>query len=378
MIREDADRTAADEAGPERLRREDFGLETGYAAPATATERGLVEIWEEVLEIDGIGAEDDYFRLGGDSVAAVTLFTEVERRFGRILLPSTLLDCPTVRSIAALLDGPARPEAERPLVAVRAEGRRPPLFVAHTIFGDVLFVSKFLPYVPADTPVYAIEARGLDGRDPPHDRFEAMAADFVGLLRRLQPAGPYFLAGLCDGSLTAVEMARILRGSGEEVAFVGLIDPRVNPLEAPYLHWADPDAPLARLQRRARRKWGHLSRWIGARLGRRSAGNAVPAPVDGPEMARRRQGIRAGMTAALASYRPRPYEGPVSIFATADHFDLMRRCKPGWGALARRPEVIRVDSSHAEVMFEGLPKLGEALRAALERAQGALPLSRAA
>ena len=117
----------------------------------------------------------------------------------------------------------------RPLIAIRPEGSLPPLFFTHTILGDVVFVRQFLPFLPPEQPLYAIQARGLEGDDPPHTDFEEMASDFVKLIRRVQPAGPYFLAGLCDGSLTAVEMARILRAAGEDVAFVGLIDPRAHP-----------------------------------------------------------------------------------------------------------------------------------------------------
>ena len=136
-----------------------------------------------------------------------------------------------------------REAVQRPLIAIRPEGSLPPLFFTHTILGDVVFVRQFLPYLPPEQPLYAIQARGLEGDDPPHTDFEEMASDFVKLIRRVQPAGPYFLAGLCDGSLTAVEMARILRAAGEEVAFVGLIDPRANPVEVPWLYWKNPEAP---------------------------------------------------------------------------------------------------------------------------------------
>jgi len=359
------------QAGAEasHLEREHFGLETPFVAPATETERRLVDLWENLLGIHGLGVEDDYFRLGGDSVAAVALFSEVERIFGQLLLPSSLLDSPTIRSLAALLDRPSGAAIERPLVAVRADGSRPPLFCAHTIFGDVLFVRQFLPFLAPDQPLFGIEARGLDGKDRPHRRFEAMAEDFVQLIRRVQPAGPYFLAGLCDGSLTALEMARLLDAGGQTVAFVALIDPRTSAVEAPWLHWADPDAPMTRLKRQLIRKGERLRRKLGPLVGWRASDDAVAAPVEGPEMQRRRQEIRAGVTEALAAYRPRPFAGSITVFASAARVDSMRGKQPGWGALARRVEIVTVASTHVQVMSGGLAMLGKELRLRLESAQ---------
>jgi phthiocerol/phenolphthiocerol synthesis type-I polyketide synthase E len=59
-----------------------FALACPFAAPANETEQRLVGIWENVLAIGGLGVNDDFFELGGDSLAAITLFTEIERAFG--------------------------------------------------------------------------------------------------------------------------------------------------------------------------------------------------------------------------------------------------------------------------------------------------------
>jgi thioesterase domain-containing protein len=250
-------------------------------------------------------------------------------------------------------------------------GARPPLFFAHTIAGDVLFVRQFLPYLAPDQPLYGFRARGLDGIDQPHRRIEDMAADFAQLIRQVQPRGPYFLAGLCDGSLTAVETARILRAAGEEVGFVGLIDPRTNPVESPWLYWRQPDLPRIRLWRQVLRKLQRLKRKLGPLVGWYPALDAIELPVDGPEMARRRQAIRVGMTEALAAYRPQPYEGEIAIFASAVRVAEIGRRSPGWQALARRCDVITVANSHIQVMAGALPLLASRLRDKLEGAQAA-------
>jgi oxalate---CoA ligase len=382
-----------------------FGLAAPAVPPASEDERRLLAIWQEVLDIRGLGVEDDYFELGGDSLVGLVLFGEVERHFGQALPVSVLLDCPTVRLLARRLaedglaeDGLAesaapassvvavprpapvirREAVQRPLIAIRPEGGLPPLIFTHTILGDVVFVRQFLPYLPPEQPLYAIQARGLEGEEPPHTDFEEMASDFVKLIRRVQPAGPYFLAGLCDGSLTAVEMARILTAVGEEVAFVGLIDPRTNPVEVPWLYWTDPEAPATRLWRWAVRRALHWHRRLGPVIGWNPPQETVERPAQGAEMERRHHAIRMGMTRALAAYRPRPYAGAITIFASQDRIGRVQDRKPGWDALARQWELHPIAAAHVDIFAAGLPQLGGRLRDSINAALGPRSKARAA
>jgi len=379
--------TAAPATAPRE--RAQFALAAPALAPATEGEKRLLAIWEQVLEIRGLGVEDDDFELGGDSLVGLILFGEVESAFGVALPVSVLLDCPNVRLLAQRLEEEKTPVApppvasvqppapviqrreavQRPLIAIRPEGSLPPLFFTHTILGDVVFVRQFLSYLPPDQPLYAIQARGLEGDDPPHTDFEEMASDFVKLIRKVQPAGPYFLAGLCDGSLTAVEMARILRAAGEEVAFVGLIDPRANPVEVPWLYWKNPEAPATRLWRWVVRRGLHLRRRLGPLIGWHTPRETVERPVQGAEMQRRHLAIRMGMTKALTSYRPRPYGGAITVFASTDRIGRLQQVKPGWGALARQWTLHPIAAAHADIFAADLPKLGTRFGQSIVEAQ---------
>ena len=67
------------------------------AMPTTDAERRLLALWQEILGIDGLGVDDDYFALGGTSLMAARLFAEVTRRFATRLPLSTIVEAPTVR-----------------------------------------------------------------------------------------------------------------------------------------------------------------------------------------------------------------------------------------------------------------------------------------
>ena len=112
----------------------------------------------------------------------------------------------------------------RSLVAVRASGSRPPLFAVHDGSGMALFYREFTRLLGPDQPVFGLQARGLDGGEPLQTRIEEMAASYLDEVRRVQPAGPYYLLGDCVGGLIAYEMARQLQSVGEEVGLLAMIE----------------------------------------------------------------------------------------------------------------------------------------------------------
>ena len=270
-------------AAARSISRAEFQLSSSHVPAETATERQLLEIWEGSLDVSGLGVADDYFELGGDSASAVPLFAEIELRFGHIMPLSSLLDCPTVRSLAARLDGLCEAAVRHPLVPMRTAGDRPPLFIVHGGGASVMFVRSLLPWLGPDQPLFGIEARGLVDGEAPHASFEAMAADYLTAVRQEQPAGPYYLGGYCIGALTAFEMARQLQNAGEKVAFVGLFDLNTHPNEAPWLYWRQPNRLRIRLLRQFILRVGQARRQLRRLRGQRLAA-LMSWPEASPEM----------------------------------------------------------------------------------------------
>src|SRR5258706_67028 len=232
-----------------RLKREHLAPAGPFVAPASEAERKLTEIWEAVLDIDGIGVEDDFSELGGESLAAVTLFSELERALGQMPPLSTLLDYPTIRRLANRLEQLGTITHDPLLLPIRPQGRRRPLFQAHAAYGNVLFVRRLLPFLDAEQPLFAIQARGLQDGETPHQSFASMAADYVAQIRRREPTGPYMLAGHCIGGLIAFEMAQRLKAEGQAVGGVVMIDPDYHPHAVPRLYLRNPRAPHIRMWR---------------------------------------------------------------------------------------------------------------------------------
>jgi phthiocerol/phenolphthiocerol synthesis type-I polyketide synthase E len=184
----------------------------------------LVRIWQDLLGVDPIAPDQNFFDLGGDSSVAVHLFAQIERVF-KIKLPlATLFEAPTIDELARVLRREAAPSVWSSLVTVQAEGSRPPLFCMHGAGGNILIYRDLAHRLGSDQPFYGLQSVGLDGTRPPLTRVEDMASLYVAEIRKKQPSGPYFLAGYCMGGTVAFEVAQQLRAQGERVALLALFD----------------------------------------------------------------------------------------------------------------------------------------------------------
>ena len=192
--------------------------------PRTWMEAWLVEIWEELLVRKPIGISEDFFELGGHSLLAIRMLSEVEKRTGIRIPPKALFDgAATIKRMAAVLSEQRAVQSPLPVVRVQPEGTKSPLFFFH---GDFLFGGLYLAnlarHLPRDRPCYAVEPHGFDGVEPP-PTIEEMAGARLKTILELQPDGPYFLGGFCNGGLVAFQVAQLLRAQGKEVACLVLL-----------------------------------------------------------------------------------------------------------------------------------------------------------
>lgn len=195
-----------------------------FVAPRSDLERQLAKIWEQLFGIHPIGVKDNFFELGGHSLLAVRLFAQIEQSLGVNVPLAILLQAPTIEQLAQTLDRANWHESWSSLVPLQPKGNRPPLFCIHGGGVNILIYRDLADRLGEEQPVYALQARGLDGRTKPHTTVEEMAAAYIEHIRTVRPEGPYFLAGLSHGGVVALEMAQQLRSQGQDVAFLAMLD----------------------------------------------------------------------------------------------------------------------------------------------------------
>uniref|UniRef100_UPI001CF78C78 phosphopantetheine-binding protein n=1 Tax=Pantoea stewartii TaxID=66269 RepID=UPI001CF78C78 len=75
----------------------------GYVAPSTPLERMLCEIWQEVLGLEQVGIEDNFFRLGGNSLSTIRVSSLFKQRMGTELSLSLLFTESTIKALSQSL-----------------------------------------------------------------------------------------------------------------------------------------------------------------------------------------------------------------------------------------------------------------------------------
>lgn len=79
-------------------------LQSVYAAPATPLETDLAASWERFLGVTPVGADDNLFELGGDSLMAIQLIARVRKTYGVEVQPADFFKTPTVGVLAQLIE----------------------------------------------------------------------------------------------------------------------------------------------------------------------------------------------------------------------------------------------------------------------------------
>jgi phthiocerol/phenolphthiocerol synthesis type-I polyketide synthase E len=199
-------------------------------APQDALERQLAGIFERLLGVHSIEPTSNFFDLGGTSLTAIRLFSEIKQLTGKNLPLATLIEAPTIEKLAAVL----REDSPRwsSLVPIQTDGSHPPLFLIHGAEGNVLLYRQLAQHLGPRQPVYGFQSQGLNGTESFHTSIEQMAAHYIRQLPAVQPRGPYRLGGYCLGGMVALEMAQQLMASGEQVSLVALVE-TYNPNAAP-------------------------------------------------------------------------------------------------------------------------------------------------
>ena len=176
---------------PAPMREEDHSPD--HQMPQTRLECDIAAIWEELLSMSPIDIRTDFFDLGGDSLALISLFAAIEARFGRRLTVDVLSGGLTVAGLAQIL-AQREPQQENldPVVVLQPLGDHPPFFCVHGIGGDLLHLHRLAMRMGTDRPFFGLR-RTPEAR--PTDTISQIAARYVKALLARQPAGPFYLGG---------------------------------------------------------------------------------------------------------------------------------------------------------------------------------------
>ncbi|ONI86948.1 hypothetical protein ALI144C_09860 [Actinosynnema sp. ALI-1.44] len=204
------------------------------AAPMTATEKILATAFAQALGMSHVGAHDDFFDLGGDSLVAARILGAVRDELGDGLTARTFFQAPTVARLAALVDAQdtAAPAQDRRWLLRRVPRPDAPLRMycfPHSggSAGEYLAWADSLPGVE----LWAVQPPGRGSRlaEQPYTTMRPLVDDFIAETELVEP---FVFFGHSLGALVAYEVACALRDAGRP----GPEQLHLSAFRAPHLH----------------------------------------------------------------------------------------------------------------------------------------------
>ncbi|MCL6570599.1 MAG: amino acid adenylation domain-containing protein [Bacillus sp. (in: Bacteria)] len=191
--------------------------------PRNPIEEKLIQLWETLLEVKAIGVNDSYFELGGNSLLAMKMFSDIESTFNIRLPVSIIFQEDTIEKLARHIASNNFEKAmSSSLVTIQPSGSKPPLFCIHGGGGEVLVYRELALEMGNDQPVYGL--RYTNEENDTNISVELLADKYIKELREIQPNGPFFLLGYCFGGAIAYEMAHKLLQRSQEVSLLSILN----------------------------------------------------------------------------------------------------------------------------------------------------------
>lgn len=194
------------------------------AIALTENEKIVADIWSDILGLQNLHPSDDFFELGGHSLLAIKVMVAIEKQTGKRLPIATLFNHSTISKLATQLAEKETAEKWDVLVPIKTTGSKIPLFLIHGGGMNILLFRSITEHFDADQPVYGLQALGFSHKTDIPATIEEIAARYVNDILKVNPDGPYALAGYSLGGFMAFEMAKQLTALGKEIKFLGVMD----------------------------------------------------------------------------------------------------------------------------------------------------------
>ncbi|PZV23418.1 MAG: hypothetical protein DCF12_19045 [Snowella sp.] len=322
-------------------------LDQEFVAPRDELELQLTKIWEKVIRSKPIGVRDNFFDLGGNSLMATKLFSQIEKVFQTNMPISAIFQAPTIEELAKILRHEKNISSLYSLVPIQAKGSRPILFAIHWLY----YTRDLSKYLGEDQPIYGLSF-GI-GYFKKHllllNTIEELAKHYIEEMQSLQPKGPYFLIGHSFGGLVAYEMAQQLLAKGEQIGFIALFDTFTGvleklPMEQRLINiFSFPRKSLTNITVNIKIKLQNIFKLIQKVIAKYEYSNNL------------------SIKSLMQTYNPQIYLGQVLFFKARDSFSISYKLEPPEVNLQklvmRNLEIYEISGTHISMLQEPHIKL---------------------
>ncbi|MES2207683.1 MAG: amino acid adenylation domain-containing protein [Pseudomonadota bacterium] len=197
-------------------------------APTTELEKSLVNIWQKVLELEPVGITNNFFDLGGDSLSALRLISEIQT-----LLPNCkiqivdIFNYPDIQQLAYALSTNRIGNSE--VVHLQRTGSKPMLYCFPGLLVSTREYNQLIKHLGEDQPATGFICHSLSTPSGNYSStyettsVESLAQRYADYIKQHSAGKPCFLLGWSWGGILAYEAARLL-SNDVDIKLVGMLD----------------------------------------------------------------------------------------------------------------------------------------------------------
>ncbi|MGV9712083.1 amino acid adenylation domain-containing protein [Gordonia sp. NPDC003424] len=211
-----------------------------FREPSSRLEAEIARIFSDVLGVPRVGADDDFFALGGNSLKSVQVVSELKKALDTDVPIRWMLSSPSPADLAKRIESGAGDGQNDTgatglglgvLLPIRAEGEQPPLFCIHPASGLAWCYHTLAPHLSADRPIYGLQAPQIGGDDDGPTTIAGIARRYFDEIRKVQAHGPYHLLGWSMGGVIAHAVAAEITAAGEHVELLAMLDAEADGID---------------------------------------------------------------------------------------------------------------------------------------------------
>ncbi|MCW5831409.1 MAG: amino acid adenylation domain-containing protein [Labilithrix sp.] len=322
--------------------------------PADEREEGLKRIFERVLGCEQVGVTDSFFDLGGHSLLIFKLISACAEELHVRPSVADVFSASSVRELGKRMF--ASSVAQSSLVPLFTSPGKPLVVFVHAASGSVLPFLEVAKRLEGEFSIFGLQAPDVVG-DGEEYSIPTLAARYVAAVDAVRGMSPLVLAGWSMGGCVALEMARLWRATGVDVAALLMLDT-----------WTPPSVLASPDDRRGLRDTILQLDVLGFEGFNRDDASFVDAfGVLERVLCRNRR--------AFLDYEPGWFDGTVDLLRAVDDFpdagarfpDVYEAADRGWTSRIRDVVVHSIGGNHFTLLAkENAPALASAIRATID------------
>ncbi|MBT8232048.1 MAG: amino acid adenylation domain-containing protein [Bacteroidia bacterium] len=212
-----------------------------HGKPRDEIELFILQIWQGILKLKNLSINDDFFNIGGNSLAAIEIIEIINRQFSTNLSIAVLYHNKTVAQLANLVIGAGAQRERSSIILIRKGTGSTNIFFVHPAGGNIMSYYDLSEALPEEYNVYGLQSTFANDNIT---TIEETATIYLKEIEDTISEGKLVFGGWSMGALIAFEMAKQFYNKNEKNIPVILLDQK-----APARYDQEKTKPIGRLER---------------------------------------------------------------------------------------------------------------------------------